>query len=278
MARAETRQIRTPEGVPLGIRPADMGARIGAWLLDQLILWGSMFLLALPLILGAFHIPGFAGEWTMVALLLLHFGLSNGYFIVMEMGPRGATFGKRRAKLRVIATDGSRLTADAVIARNLMRNLEFSLPLTITLGALGNSGLLALMALLWTGVFLIFPFISRDHQRIGDLLAGTLVVEMPRRDLEAPPASIDGNWSFTDAELDIYGALELAKLDEVLEAGDADVMARVADAIRDRTGIRRRGPDGPFLHAYRLALRERLQKGMLFGRLKERRHGSEAKA
>ncbi|TPE63938.1 RDD family protein [Sandaracinobacter neustonicus] len=275
MARAEARRILTPEGVPLGLRPADMGARIGAYLLDLLIVWSSMLLLALPLILGAVNIPGFAGEWVIIAIILIHFALSNGYFIVMEMGPRGATFGKRRAKLRVIATDGSRLTADAVIARNLMRNLEFSLPLSMLGGAASGSSLPALLGLLWTGVFLIFPFVSRDHQRVGDLLAGTLVVEMPPRDLQEPPAEIDGNWRFTDAELDIYGAHELQTLDDVLEVGDPQVMARVADAIRARTGIRRVGPDGPFLHAYRLALRERLQRGMLFGHLKERRVGSD---
>ena len=48
----------------------------------------------------------------------------------MEMGPRAATFGKRAVGLRVVARSGERLTADRVIARNLMREIEFYLPLS----------------------------------------------------------------------------------------------------------------------------------------------------
>ena len=60
--------------------------------------------------------------------LLGFFLLRNGYFILMEMGPRAATFGKRASGLRVVARSGERLTADRVIARNLMREIEFYLP------------------------------------------------------------------------------------------------------------------------------------------------------
>ncbi len=275
MRTAEARRLVTPEGVPLGIRPADMGARVGAYIIDMLIVTGLLIAVSVPLIMLGIFVPGARSEWLVVAFLIGNFVVTNGYFILMEMGPKGATFGKRRAHLRVVSTNGSRLTADAIIARNLMRNLEFSLPMTILGGAAASNGLLVLLGLLWTGVFLAFPFFSKDHQRVGDLLAGTLVVEIPRRDLEAPPTAIDGGWSFTDAQLDTYGALELHKLDEVLEAEQYDVMERVADAIRTRNGIQRSGPPGPFLHAYRLALRERLQRDLLFGRMKERRAGSQ---
>ncbi|HEY0300229.1 MAG TPA: RDD family protein, partial [Rhizomicrobium sp.] len=62
-----------------------------------------------------------SAEIAGIVWLLGFFILRNGYFVLMEMGPRAATFGKRGAGLRVVARSGERLTADRVIARNLMR-------------------------------------------------------------------------------------------------------------------------------------------------------------
>ena len=56
-----------------------------------------------------------AGEFLFVIWTLFWFFLWNGYFIVMELGPRGATFGKRAVGIRVAARDGGRLTAEAVL-------------------------------------------------------------------------------------------------------------------------------------------------------------------
>src|SRR3546814_9024800 len=56
------------------------------------------------------------------------------WFIGFELGSRAATPGKRLMGIRVVARDGGRLTADAVVARNLIRELELFLPLMM-LGA-----------------------------------------------------------------------------------------------------------------------------------------------
>src|SRR6185437_1915562 len=106
----------------------DVSQRIAAFIVDGLIMIGTLIVLTL-IALGALAAIGFArGEVVGVIWLLGYFILRNGYFILMEMGPRAATFGKRGSGLRVVARSGERLTADRVIARNLMREIEFYLP------------------------------------------------------------------------------------------------------------------------------------------------------
>jgi uncharacterized RDD family membrane protein YckC len=60
--------------------------------------------------------------------MLGFFMLRTFWFIGFELGSRAATPGKRLMGIRVVARDGGRLTADAVVARNLIRELELFLP------------------------------------------------------------------------------------------------------------------------------------------------------
>ena len=128
--QAWRRTLITPEGVDLNLRLADAWQRLGAFLIDLLVMAGMLLVLRLILaiILG---IAGKSGlEVGAVIYLLGLFILRNFYFILQEVGPRAATIGKRAMSLRVVARSGERLTADRVIARNLMREVEFYLPLT----------------------------------------------------------------------------------------------------------------------------------------------------
>src|SRR3546814_18926962 len=77
----------------------------------------------------------------MVSIWMLGgFLLRNFWFIGFELGQRAATPGKRLMGIRVVARAGGRLTADAVVARNLIRELELFLPLTmISVGEIGRA-------------------------------------------------------------------------------------------------------------------------------------------
>src|SRR6185295_13938882 len=204
---------------------ADIGQRIAAFLVDGLIMIGILILLT-RIAIGAFAAIGMErGEIVAVIWLLGYFILRNGYFILMEMGPRAATFGKRGTGLRVVARSGERLTADRVIARNLMREIEFYLPISfLSYDAADGSagGLTALAGLAWTGLFLFFPLFNRDRMRVGDLLAGTWVIAAPRKKLAVDLLDTDGprdRYNFTDGQLDVYGVFELQTLERVLREG-----------------------------------------------------------
>jgi uncharacterized RDD family membrane protein YckC len=266
------RTLITPEGVDLSLKNAEMGQRAGAFALDFLIL--ILGLVALTLLAVALLYAGgvSTGPVAVIIWLLGGFLLRNFYFILMEMGSRAATFGKRIIGIRVVARNGARLTADAVIARNLMREVEFYLPLSFMIAnsAQGEGDALATLAgLAWTAIFLFFPFFNRDRLRAGDLLAGTWVVQTPRRSLGNDligEKAMRSTLVFTDEQLDAYGAFELQTLEQVLRSGRRESLANVADAIRTKIQAWDNAPDTEFLNAYYEALRNRLERKLLFGK------------
>jgi uncharacterized RDD family membrane protein YckC len=267
------RSLVTPEGVDLSLKLADIGQRVGAFMIDLLIMVGILIALTILAIATVVSLGIARAEIAFVIWLLGFFLLRNGYFILMEMGPRAATFGKRGAGLRVVARSGERLTADRVIARNLMREIEFFLPLSFLFydAAEGTAGgLTALAGLAWTGLFLFFPFFNRDKMRVGDLLAGTWVISAPRRKLTVDLSSTDtapGRFRFTEAQLDVYGVFELQTLERVLREGQAEAIATVAYTIRNKIGaFDQGGDDYEFLLGYYDASRARMERGLLFGK------------
>jgi uncharacterized RDD family membrane protein YckC len=273
---AKRRSLVTPEGVDLSLRLADIGQRITAFLVDLLIMAGALIALTFACIAGAISLGISSAEIAGIVWLLGFFILRNGYFILMEMSPRAATFGKRGSGLRVVARSGERLTADRVIARNLMREIEFYLPVSfLSYNAAEGAGgaLMSLAGLAWTGLFLFFPMFNKDKMRVGDLLAGTWVISAPRKQLTVDLLGADAPsdlYRFTEAQLDVYGIYELQTLERVLREGQAEAIATVAYAIRTKIGLTDQyGDEHAFLLAYYDAIRARMERGLLFGKRRE---------
>ena len=273
--QAYRRTLITPEGVDLNLRLADAWQRLGAFLIDLLVMAGMLLALFLVLrIMLAIFGQGSMELGAVIALLGL-FILRNFYFVLQEVGPRAATVGKRVTGLRVVARSGERLTADRVIARNLMREIEFYLPATFFLEVLGRGQidwLLALAAIIWLLIFVLFPLFNKDRMRIGDLLAGTWVVRAPKRDLQGDVGNVwEGSpqFHFTDAQLDVYGVFELQTLEKVLRDSRPEAISPVAAAIRRKIGMAEHGDhDYAFLTAYYNAARQKMERGLLFGKRK----------
>lgn len=265
------RALVTPEGVALKLTVASASARITALAIDAAIIVGSLIAMSLLflLFLWATGMRGRGGLEVIAVLWLVGFFLlRNAYFLFFELGERAATPGKRVAGIRVGARDGGRLIADAVIARNLLREIEVFLPLSfLAAGAFGDgSGLPAIAGLGWAALLLLFPLFNRDRLRAGDLVAGTWVILDPRRALgHALSDSAEPAYAFTDADVSTYGVHELHTLEDVLRRGDADALWSVAHAIGTKIG---RQTDDPraFLDAYYAALRARLERQLLLGR------------
>ena len=121
---------------------------------------------------------------------------------------------------------------------------------------------------------------NRDRLRAGDLIAGSWVVEAPKRRLEAAMSARNAAASaaadmrpaiqFSEAELAVYGEYELQTLERVLRENRAEALAAVHEAICRKLG-RAAGADGDhraFLEAYYTQLRGRLEAGMRMGRRK----------
>ncbi|UDF04911.1 RDD family protein [Asticcacaulis sp. AND118] len=276
--------VTTPEGVVLSFRTASFAARLGALVIDFLIIiLAPVALVLLYFILPFEHLKLDGAKMDhpviqamMILFVLIGFFLRSGYFMFFELGPRAATPGKRLMKIRVISHDGGHLSPAGVITRNALREVELYLPMTLAFQASVVGGWLALVALLWTLILALLPLFNASRARLGDFLGGTRVVYVPREKLSfdlaeqvhATPSAL----IFTPEQISVYGEKELGVLEEVLRERRAPTMRAVADRIKTRIGwvtpkaVTEIPSDEAFLSAYYAALRAQLEGRMLMGR------------
>ena len=246
--------IATPEGVALPFTVATVGDRAGAFLLDFVLIVAACIAVW---IVAALATSASLGQLPVMVAILATFVLRNFYFILLEINRGGETLGKRALRLKVIARDGGPLTAEAVVARNLMRELELFLPLGALFGSLAGgrpgAGLFNLLAALWLFAFAAVPFFNRDRLRCGDLAAGTLVVKRPTPvllpDLASAPTAyrpptvaaaspfsihvptpqphpdVAAAFVFTREQLDVYGIRELQVLEDLMRRYEGGALA-----------------------------------------------------
>lgn len=166
----ESVTFETPENVEISYRPAGLGSRFLAWLLDNIVLWVVLIAITLTLIctgiigeslLKSFDAPKDNADspepmqviWYMVGLFALINGFGSFvYFFLYELFARGQTWGKRCMELRVVKANGFSLDPTSILVRNVFRVID-NLPVV------------------W-----IVPVVTKKSQRLGDLVAGTIVV------------------------------------------------------------------------------------------------------
>ena len=265
----DQRRLITPEGIDLQVQLADIGARIGAYVIDQIIIFTILIAAFFIIIFGGFAA---APEIAITIFILVNFFLRNFYYMFFEMGPKAATPGKRISKIRVASRTQAKLSANAVFARNALREIEINLPLSFLFMS-GDSvdGWIALLGLLWSGIFLFFPLFNKDRLRVGDLIAGTWVVRAPKpilaKDIASEKVGLDSAYTFTPEQVEAYGVHELHVLENVIRANEQQTVMDVAERIRNKIkwdkGMSE--VDLDFLKAYYAALRGRLETRLLFG-------------
>lgn len=276
-ARKRQRTLVTPEGIELRLEIASVGQRLGALIIDLMIIVGVIvgFTIAALVVMGSMGRG--SAEMIGVIWLLGLFLLRNGYFLAFEMSARAATPGKRMMGLRVASRDGGRLRFEAIFTRNVLRELELFLPLSAMLalplsgGGANVDGWMYVLGLVWCGVFVFLPLFNADKLRAGDLVAGTWVLRTPKqkllRDMADDGATHQSGFAFTPAQLDAYGVKELQVLEQVLRNGDRPTVRAVADRIAGKIYYDRGGAtDLEFLRAYYHAIRGRLESRLLMGR------------
>jgi len=173
--------IETPELIPLEFPLAGIGSRFLAIAVDSLIQLGvavSLFLLGLLIFSTSFLHFRRGGVWVGAIGIIAYFLLQFGYFAGFEAYWNGQTPGKRYLHLRVIRDSGRPITVYDSVARNLLRIVD-SIP-----GFYGI-GILSVLA-------------SPKSQRLGDFVAGTVVVheqplvDRPDVDWASQPAAPSG--------------------------------------------------------------------------------------
>ncbi|HEY7301816.1 MAG TPA: RDD family protein [Xanthobacteraceae bacterium] len=269
--RRERRNIITPEGVPIPVALADYGERVTAFFLDWLLWFVLLVTIFLAIVLTL------RSSLSLIAVsvaLFIIFLIRNLYFIYFEIAWRGATPGKRIVGIRVIDRAGGPLLPSAVIARNLTREVEMFIPLGILIvGARSAGGWGQLSIAVWLMFFAALPLINRDRMRGGDLIAGTIVIAVPKLILLGDLVEGSVLFSFTEQQLRAYGAFELQVLEELLRRPGTPegtrVLEDVCEKICRKIGWTAPVPQNqvlPFLHDFYTAQRAFLEREQLYGK------------
>jgi len=224
--------IDTPEQIALELPLAGVGSRFLAIAIDTLIQFalylivGLVFIFTLPVGSSVLSfLPRLVGPAMAIFIL---FAIYWGYFAVFETLWKGQTPGKRYAGIRVIKESGRPINAFEAIGRNLMRAVD------------GMPGIY--------GVGLVVMMLNRQNRRLGDFVAGTVVVH------EKPTEEIRPTWNTATAEGSAGSALSQVTADELVLIEtylsrrwelDSEVRLRtaiqIADRIKARTGLQPQG-------------------------------------
>jgi uncharacterized RDD family membrane protein YckC len=221
-------KIDTPEQIALELPLAGIGSRFLAIAIDTLIqfalylITGIVVILTLPLGSSVFNfLPRLIGPAMAIFIL---FAIYWGYFAIFEIVWKGQTPGKRFAGIRVIKESGRPINAFEAVGRNLMRAVD------------GMPGIY--------GVGLVCMMCNRQSRRLGDFVAGTVVVhEKPTEEIR-PTWNTATEMSAATSGLGQVTADELVLIETYLSRRfELDPQVRlptaiqIADRIKARTGL-----------------------------------------
>ena len=143
-------RLETPERVDLEVHYAAVGSRVLAQVIDMLLVMLGWAIVAISLGLMT---P--LGSWRKVLIFVISFLLFWFYFAIFEIAWQGQTPGKRIMHLRVQKVGGFPMGWTEGLLRNLLRPVD---------------------ALVGYAVGLAAMLLTSRSQRVGDLVAGTVVV------------------------------------------------------------------------------------------------------
>ncbi|EKN65463.1 RDD domain containing protein [Neobacillus bataviensis LMG 21833] len=153
--------VKTPEYVSIQFQLAGLGSRAAAFIIDQVLLMiiNILTIAVLYFVMdGMSSMPFFLVDSSIpiaIAIIIL-FIVNGGYFFAFEFFSGGRTLGKKLVGIRVIQENGHSITLLSSFIRNLIRIID-SLPTAYFLG-------------------IVMIFFHSKHKRLGDLVAGTIVV------------------------------------------------------------------------------------------------------
>lgn len=163
----EVLTVETPENIELRLPLAGFGPRFLALVIDSLIQGVAGFVFGMLLVLiGSAFVNLESGTGSLVLIVIGITGMVMiwlGYFAVFELIWNGQTPGKRVTGVRVVKRGGLPLTLRDTVLRNLLRIADY----------FPSHGLVGLVSF----------FASRHQQRLGDLVADTVVIKEFTRQL-----------------------------------------------------------------------------------------------
>lgn len=211
--RGQDETVLAMDNIPLALPVASVGSRALAAALDYLLVAaiGVAWMFAAVSVAGRLEKMVGMG-WAVAVVIVGFFLLEYGYFAGVEAFTGGRSFGKWALDLRVVSRDGGRASVGALLLRNMVRLVD-------------------------TMVGVWFMLLDPLARRLGDRLAGTLVVHTRAREREVVLGRIPSGW----------GAREVSVVESLLRRADDLEPARAHALARDLVALIER--DDPALLA-----------------------------
>ena len=257
-AYEHTVDVETPELVLISYSIAGVGSRVLAALTDLAICFATLMVVLIAVaVLDPSDAPtgGLSASWAMAFLILVQFVILWGYYVLFEGLMDGQTPGKRIHRLRVVREGGFSVTFAVSAVRNLVRIVDMQ-PVFFYLAGLGSI------------------LLTRRGQRLGDVVAGTLVVREAVRTTAGRMVASSPSASSSDSSADDAPALQTALSEEefrileqvvlrwdALDASRRDALAR---GLAERLG-EALADDGRALRERLLALHAQEQRARARG-------------
>jgi len=151
--------ITTPENIEIEYRLAGLGSRLAAVFIDMLIQTAAIIAIYAVILFGIMHldfhnlnnvdIRGIGPALLVISIFVIYLG----YYLAFEYAMKGQTPGKKLFKLRVIRGNGQPVSFSHTAVRNILRYfVDF------------------------TGIGAICILVNKQHKRVGDMAASTIVV------------------------------------------------------------------------------------------------------
>jgi uncharacterized RDD family membrane protein YckC len=194
---------------------------------------------------------GALGGALIALFVLAQFTVETGYFIFWEMVTNGRSPGKMLAGLRVVRRDGLPINLRSSVLRNLMRIVDI-LPENYVVG-------------------LVSMLLSPSGERLGDHVAGTIVIRLDR---PQPAPELEGSrdgaaLALTRTQLSHIGPPEmqliratLRRIPNLPDERRVAIVREVAETMKTRLELAElQLPDPMVFLRELLALAERYQRG-----------------
>lgn len=231
-------EVQTTQNVTIDYETAGLGKRLLAYLIDWIfiIIWILGWLWVLSIISRFALRYLYEGDVFSIILMSLFIFPILLYDFIFETLNNGQSPGKMILKIRVINVDGTTPSVGSYLIRWLFRLVDFTLT---------NDFLAVIMVA-----------VTKKSQRLGDMLAGTTVIDL---NLNA------GNKQLSITDLDFHTDYKVSYADVLDRLSDKDIQTimsivddqrmrdseyfnkRLADRIKTITGYTFEGPDKVFL-------------------------------
>jgi uncharacterized RDD family membrane protein YckC len=207
--------VHTTQNIDIDYEIGGLGERILARLID--------FAVFIPFGIIAMIVSSYLNNIGISVYLILVFTIYVFYDLLFEVFFNGQSIGKRVMKIRVISLEGSRPKFSQYLLRWLFRIIDFTF----------TGGLCAL----------ITAAVTKDGQRVGDLVAGTALIRtVPRTKINSLVfASVEDTYQPVFTEVSQLTDKDIALIHEVIEnylkTGNNRMVYNMADRIRQHLSI-----------------------------------------